>query len=77
MAFIIAAIARCTDRFLDAQAAARVRRAERAIARSLEPLGGEAVGPAVKRRLVADYLANRPLAVHSSELASAARTGRP
>ena len=38
------------------------------ITRFLDLLGGSSISSEVRRRLVADYLANKPLAIHASQL---------
>ena len=68
MALIVATLACWTGRLLDAREALRVRRAEREITRFLDLLGGSSISSEVRRRLVADYLANKPLAIHASQL---------
>ena len=68
MAFIISTIHRWITRVLETWTAVRVVRAEREIARFLDLLGGSSIDPEVKDRLVADYLANRPLAIHARQL---------
>ena len=68
MAFIISTIHRWITRILETWTAVRVYRAEREIARFLDLLGGSSINPEVKERLVADYLANRPLSIHARQL---------
>ena len=68
MALIVATLACWTGRLLDAREALRVRRAEREITRFLDVLGGSSISSELRRRLVADYLANKPLAIHASQL---------
>ena len=69
MALIVVIIARVLAFPSKAYAAWRKRCAEREVARFLELLGGRLIDSAVEQRLVADYLANRPIAVHASQLA--------
>ena len=71
MALIVVIINRLITRALETWAAVRVHRAEREIARFLDLLGGSSIDPEVKEQLVADYLANRPLSIHASQLESA------
>ena len=68
MAFIISALNRWITRALETWTAVRVCRAEREIAHFLDLLGGSSIHPEVKERLVADYLANRPLSIHARQL---------
>ena len=68
MAFIVGTLNRWITRALEAWTAVRVYRAEREIARFLDLLGGSSIDPEVKDRLVADYLANRPLSIHARQL---------
>jgi hypothetical protein len=68
MALIVATLTYWTSRLLDVCEALRVRRAEREITRFLDLLGGSSISSEVRRRLVADYLANKPLAIHASQL---------
>ena len=68
MVFIVSTIHRWITRVLETWTAVRVVRAEREIARFLDLLGGSSIDPEVKDRLVADYLANRPLAIHARQL---------
>jgi hypothetical protein len=68
MALIVATLACWTGRLLDAREALRVRRAEREITRFLDLLGGSSISSELRRRLVADYLANKPLAIHANQL---------
>ena len=68
MALIVATLTYWTRRLLDVREALRVRRAEREITRFLDLLGGSSISSEVRRRLVADYLANKPLAIHASQL---------
>ena len=68
MALIVATLTYWTRRLLDVREALRVRRAEREITRFLDLLGGSSASSEVRRRLVADYLANKPLAIHASQL---------
>ena len=68
MAVIVATLTYWTRRLLDVREAMRMRRAEREITRFLDLLGGSSISSEVRRRLVADYLANKPLAIHASQL---------
>ena len=68
MAMIVATLTYWTRRLLAVREALRVRRAEREITRFLDLLGGSSISSEVRRRLVADYLANKPLAIHASQL---------
>ena len=68
MAMIVATLTHWTRRLLDVREAMRMRRAEREITRFLDLLGGSSISSEVRRRLVADYLANKPLAIHASQL---------
>ena len=68
MAFIVIFINRWITRALETWGAVRVHRAEREIARFLDLLGGSSIDPEVKEQLVADYLANRPVSIHASQL---------
>ena len=67
MVFIVSTIHRWITRVLETWTAVRVVRAEREIARFLDLLGGSSIAE-VKDRLVADYLANRPLSIHARQL---------
>jgi hypothetical protein len=71
VAFIVIFINRWITRALETWAGVRVHRAEREIARFLDLLGGSSIDPEVKEQLVADYLANRPVSIHASQLESA------
>ena len=68
MALIVATLTYWTRRLLDVREALRVRRAEQEITRFLDLLGGSSISSEVRRGLVADYLANKPLAIHASQL---------
>ena len=68
MAVIVSTIHCWITRALETWTAVRVLRAEREIARFLDLLGGSSIDPEVKDRLVADYLANRPLSIRASQL---------
>ena len=68
MVFIVSTIHRWITRVLETWTAVRVVRAEREIARFLDLLGDSSIDPEVKERLVADYLANKPLAIHARQL---------
>jgi hypothetical protein len=74
MALIVATLACWTGRLLDAREALRVRRAERAITRFLDLLGGSSISSEVRQRLIADYLAKKPLALHASQLGPVTET---
>ena len=68
MAMVVATLTYWTRRLLAVREALRMRRAEREITRFLDLLGGSSISSEVRRRLVADYLANKPLAIHASQL---------
>ena len=68
MAMVVATLTYWTRRLLAVREAMRMRRAEREITRFLDLLGGSSISSEVRRRLVADYLANKPLAIHASQL---------
>ena len=68
MAFVVAILARILTLPLKTYKAWRKRCAEREVACSLELLGVRLVDSAVKQRLVADYLADRPVTIHASQL---------
>jgi len=70
MAFIVGTINHWIARVLETWTAVRVYRAEREITRFLDLLGGSSIDLEVKERLVADYLANKPLSIHASQLQS-------
>jgi hypothetical protein len=74
--FIVVAIDRLSTRALEVWTAVRVYRAEREIARFLDLLGSSSIDPEIKERLVADYLANRPLSIHASQLQSPRESDR-
>src|SRR4051812_45665528 len=56
------------NRVSNAVKAYRLRQAEREIARVLTLFGGRGISPETKQRLVTDYMAGRPFAIHASEL---------
>src|SRR5215210_2884809 len=70
MAYIVIFINRWITRALETWGAVRVHRAEREIACFLDLLGSSSIDPEVKEQLVADFLANRPLSIHASQLES-------
>src|SRR3954467_4956280 len=70
MAFIVGTLNRWITRVLETWTEVRGYRAEGQTPRFFDLLGGSSIDPEVKDRLVADYLANRPLSIHASQLQS-------
>ena len=56
------------NRVSHAVEAYRLRQAEREIARVLALFGNRSISPETKERLVSDYMAGRPFAIHAIEL---------
>ena len=75
MSFIVVVLTRVLALPSGAYRAWRMRCAKREVARVLDLLGGRLIDSAVEERLVADYLANKPLAIHASQLAPQACPG--
>jgi hypothetical protein len=76
MMLAVATLARWASCLLHVREVFHVRRAEREITRFLDLLGGSSISSEVKESLIADYLANRPLAIHASQLGPAATAER-